>query len=444
MSWYSKVVWSEGLFLRPQHFQQHDRYIESYVQAICSGQRNHQWGIQELAIDEDMLGLGKLSITRIRAILPDGSPINAPLNDMTPMPLDVPEDTRDAIVYVTLPLKRRDAIEVDSDPNSGSLARFIPAEYEARDNNAGPADVIAVQVGQLNIGLKLETENLGAYACLGVARIIEVRSDKKVILDKNFIPTALNCHAEAHLTGYLTELVGLLRQRGEALAGRVSEAGRGGIAEIADFMLLQAINRYEPLYRHLSFSNAVHPEDLYTLMITTAGELATFSSKTRRPNEYEAYRHDDMLATFSPVMNNLRRALGTVMEQSAVHLTMEAHAYGIHVAVLADRNLLKTSYFVLAAKADIPTEQLNTRFPAQVKSGPVEKIRDLVNLQLPGIKLRPLPVTPRQIPYHAGFTYFELERSNDLWKEMATSGGFAFHIGGEFPGLEMEFWAIKE
>jgi len=27
---------------------------------------------------------------------------------------------------------------------------------------------------------------------------------------------------------------------------------------------------------------------------------------------------------------------------------------------------------------------------------------------------------------------------------MPTSGGFAFHVGGEFPGLELEFWAIKE
>lgn len=176
----------------------------------------------------------------------------------------------------------------------------------------------------------------------------------------------------------------------------------------------------------------------------TAGELATFSSKTRRPAEFDAYRHDDMAGTFVPIINNLRRALGTVMAQAAVPMPLEAHSYGIHVAMLADRNLLKTSYFVLAVKADLPAEQLITRFPAQVKSGPVEKIRDLVVLQLPGIKLRPLPVTPRQIPYHAGFTYFELERTNELWKEMESSGGFAFHVGGEFPGLEMEFWAIKE
>ncbi|WP_447531943.1 hypothetical protein, partial [Pseudomonas aeruginosa] len=30
MSLDSKVVWSEGMFLNPQHFQQQDRYIERY------------------------------------------------------------------------------------------------------------------------------------------------------------------------------------------------------------------------------------------------------------------------------------------------------------------------------------------------------------------------------------------------------------------------------
>ena len=98
---------------------------------------------------------------------------------------------------------------------------------------------------------------------------------------------------------------------------------------------------------------------------------------------------------------------------------------------------------MLAVSARMPGEALRSRFPTQVKIGPVERIRELVNLQLPGIPLRPLPVAPRQIPYHAGYTYFELDRNNEFWKQLTNSGGFAFHIAGEFPELELEFWAIK-
>ena len=78
-----------------------------------------------------------------------------------------------------------------------------------------------------------------------------------------------------------------------------------------------------------------------------------------------------------------------------------------------------------------------------MKIGPVERIRDLVNLQLPGVTLRALPVAPRQIPYHAGFNYFELDTRHELWQQLNQSGGLAMHISGEFPGLELEFWAVR-
>jgi type VI secretion system protein ImpJ len=99
--------------------------------------------------------------------------------------------------------------------------------------------------------------------------------------------------------------------------------------------------------------------------------------------------------------------------------------------------------FVLAARADVPSEELRRRFPAQLKVGPVEKITDLVRLALPGVPVLALPVAPRQIPFHAGFAYFELDQSSDLWDQLKNSGGVALHVAGEFPGLAMEFWAIR-
>jgi len=113
------------------------------------------------------------------------------------------------------------------------------------------------------------------------------------------------------------------------------------------------------------------------------------------------------------------------------------------VAMLNDRSLIDNASFVLVVRADMPSETLRARFGQQSKIGPVEHIRDLVNLQLPGIGLLPLPVAPRQIPFHAGSTYYELDRGSEHWKQLANSGGFAFHVAGEFPGLSLAFWAIR-
>jgi len=67
----------------------------------------------------------------------------------------------------------------------------------------------------------------------------------------------------------------------------------------------------------------------------------------------------------------------------------------------------------------------------------------LVSLQLPGIPLRPLPVAPRHLPFHAGFSYFELDRHHPAWQSLSSGSGFGFHIAGEFPELELQFWAIR-
>jgi type VI secretion system protein ImpJ len=142
-------------------------------------------------------------------------------------------------------------------------------------------------------------------------------------------------------------------------------------------------------------------------------------------------------------MTALRTSLSAVLEQTAVPIPIEAKKFGISVATVADRTLYDAAVFVLAVKADLPAEDLRKRFPAQSKIGPVEKITNLVNLQLPGVPVHSVPVAPRQIPYHAGFAYFELDQTNELWGQLKTSGGVAIYVAGEFPGLTMEFWAIR-
>ena len=34
-------------------------------------------------------------------------------------------------------------------------------------------------------------------------------------------------------------------------------------------------------------------------------------------------------------------------------------------------------------------------------------------------------------------------RTGDLWKQLERSGGLAIQVGGEFPGLELELWALR-
>src|SRR5690606_22743916 len=142
--------------------------------------------------------------------------------------------------YLALPARRFGEREVDGSERREGLARYVQRELETHDASSDGQNVALMRVGTLRTRLLLDSDQRQEYACLGVAHVVEVKADRSVSLQQTFIPPALDCRASTVLSGFMNELKGLLHHRGEALAGRVSASGRGGAAEIAEFLLLQA------------------------------------------------------------------------------------------------------------------------------------------------------------------------------------------------------------
>jgi type VI secretion system protein ImpJ len=443
MSAHSRVIWSEGLFLQPQHFQQQDRYFERYIEMRCQPLIPYSWGFTEIEFERDLLSIGKFGLRRVAGVFPDGTPFRMPDGDPLPSPLDVGPEVRDQILYLAVPLRRSGEPDVARAGDADELARHDVHELQAPDATSRTGEAALLEVAALRTRFLLASDVTQAYACLPLAHVVECRPDGQVVLDDNFIPTVLHARTATRLATLTTELFGLFHQRGEALGGRVAATARGTAAEFADFLMLQAINRYEPLLAHYADSGALHPEELFQVCVSAAGELATFTTTSKRPPRFPGYRHDRLRESFEPVIAALRESLSKVLTQNAIPIPLELRKFGIRVAIVADRELFSTAVFILAARADVPTEDLRRRFPAQLKIGPAEKIGDLVRQGLRGVPVNAIPVAPRQIPYHAGFAYFELDQTNELWDQLNSSGGVAMHVTGDFPGLAMEFWAIR-
>jgi type VI secretion system protein ImpJ len=325
------------------------------------------------------------------------------------------------------------------------LARHTIKDIHVSDLHTGQVEGNAdVQVGELNVSLLTDADKLNAYSVIPLARIVEVDKDNVIHLDEEFIPAAMHCNTSNNLVGFIKEVQGLLKHRGDALASRLAAPGSTGVSEITDFLMLQLINKYEPLLQHLYSNKGIFPEELYRVLILLAGELATFTKEERRPEKFPAYIHDQQQPTFAFVMNEVRIALSAVIEQKAIGIDINEHKYGIWVATINDKSLLDDAMFVLAVKADIASEKIRSTFPKQSTIASVERIRELVNSHIPGIELGPLAVAPRQIPYHSGFTYFELNSKNESWRQLASSGGMAVHVGTKLDNLELELWAIRD
>ena len=129
MSHNAKILWGEGLFLRPQLFQQQDRYHEARLSQMSQLLQPYAWGIQRLKLDKASLALGTLRVLEVSAVFPGGELYSAPEGATLPsaiglqdLPLNVPEIT----TYLALPRLNphgRNLAVSDSGANAGRYAQ---------------------------------------------------------------------------------------------------------------------------------------------------------------------------------------------------------------------------------------------------------------------------------------------------------------------------------
>lgn len=443
MSSRNRVVWREGLFVKPQHFQQEARHLAHQLHQRLGGVGSHLYGFSELEINHEYLSFGKIALVRARGVMPDGSVFDIPVDAPPPVPL-VAHDASvvNQRVYLALPLRSDGVLEVAAE-GAYARRRYLARQIEVKDVHSDDGDHTVVDVAQLNMQLMLEREDRSAFTSIPLARILDRRPDGGLVLDEQHYPTALSVAAIPPLGRFLGEVAGLMRERAKGIAERIGSPAQSGVADVTDFNLLQALNRMQPLFQHLANTRDIHPEELYRAFAQACGELVTFTDQGRLPELYPAYRHEDLRESFRVLEETLRRALSTVLQPRAVSIPIAPQKFGLHTAPVADRRLIESAEFILAVRARMPSERLRTVYVQQAKLASIEKIGELVHLQLPGIPLIPLPVAPRHLPYHAGFTYFQLDRAHPAWQVMKETAGFGLHIAGDFPELEMQLWAIR-
>lgn len=440
---YDKVIWSEGMFLQPQHFQQQDRYLEQLIDGSIRPLAAFGWGFVSIVLDEAAARDGKVALSSARGVMKDGTPFDLSSVDPAPEPIDIPVGAKDVLVVLALPRRGENIKDADLDGDDGaSLTRYAVATYSVGDATT-PESHADIQVGRRRFRLLLASDATNAYTSVGLVRIAERRPDRQLTFDLTYIPPSLSVRDEPTLSAFARDIAGLVHQRGEALARLIGQPGPGGVAEVSSFLWLQTVNRFEQLLAHFSYLEMLHPERLYATLASLAGDLSVFDTPRRRPGVLPRYNHDELSPSFRPLIDELRRVLAVAVETSAVSIKLLERPHNVRMAIVDDRELLQSASFVLAVAAQLPVELIRARIPTQIKLGPAELLRDLVNSALPGIVLRDLPVAPRQIPFHAGYSYFELQREGELWTKLQSSAALAMHIAGDFPGLRMELWAIR-
>jgi len=280
----NKVIWQEGLFALPQHFQQQQRHCEYLLTRRLDALGDFFWGFTELSINTELLAQGKIMIDRAAGCMPDGTVFSIPDQDLLPEPFQpgTLSSKESHNIYLALPVISDVINEIQGLHSAGQgTERYRLTHTRVRDFHTDEGDEQPVGLGQLIPRIVSGADDLSAMVTLPLCRILNKNATGALVLDNTFIPTIQAVRVSGLLGAFSGEVQGLLATRAADLAGRIGSPEQSGIADVAEFMMLQMLNRYQMQFTHRSQLHTLHPEAFYRDLVGLLGELMTFTALHR-------------------------------------------------------------------------------------------------------------------------------------------------------------------
>ena len=383
------VIWSKGTFLSPQHLQAQERFVEDSARFYLDSLNARSWGFREIQIDTKALSEGRLAITLASGIFPDALPLDIPASEYPPPARILDECFQDGrqscTFYLAVPEYLHGGMNVSVDRGRVST-RFLAQLLMVRDENTGSGKK-PVQVARKNLQILAEGENREGSVILACTRIL--RSETGIYqADPAYIPPLIDIHAHPTLKRILSNMVELLVARSSQLSGSRRQKNQSladfTASDVANFWLLYTINSNLPIFRHLFHRRKVHPEQLFTAMLSLAGALTTFST-TIHPRDLPEYKHDDLGTCFLDLEQKLRVLLETVVPTNFVALPLKLVRPSIYATAIDDDKYLRNTRLYLAVSAEMKDADLIVKVPQLMKVAGTGQIEEIVRRAMPGL-----------------------------------------------------------
>ena len=447
MKFLSRVVWSEGMYLGPHHFQLQSRYFEDSIRFATSELWFEAWGLAACQLDPEALRNGTVAVLHARGLFPDGLAFNMPECDAVPAPrsiVDIFPPHRDVcLVYLAVPARRHDGLNcVPAESVNGEDVRFIGELRQLHDETTG-IDEKAVRVGRKNIRILFEPEAAEGLASIPIARVTRDGAGH-FIYDASFVPPCIQITASDRIMNILGRLIDILDDKSSSLSrGSAKSIHEFSTREIANFWFLHTVNTALAPLRHIYFTRRGHPEELYTELARLAGALCTFAMDSH-PRSVPLYNHAQLDGTFEALDDHIRRHLEMVVPTNCISIPLQKTADYFYQGDVADTRCLGPSRWVLAIRSPIGEVELISRTPQLVKVCSRLFVPELVRRALPGMPLAHLPVPPPAISARLDTQYFAINRGGPCHEHINQTRQVGLYVPGEIPDPELELLVILE
>lgn len=442
-----RILWGEGVFLRPQHFQQQDLYFDSRLRHCMSLVHTHPWGIRALEVDREVLASGLVRLNRLEMAFQDGTLLDAPHSE--PLPLarnlnDIPNLGVEVLVHACLPLLNAYGGNTgEQGQPSNRPVRYFTERVQASDlyTDALEAEVASLKV---NVRLMMDVENRDGNLSVPVIRLLKSPTGVWSV-DETYVPPLLEIQGSLPVQVMLRRLVAILLIKSQALTSshreRVKSIVEYGTSDIASFWLLHTVNRNFPLLNHLLQFPQVHPEEIYKDLAQLAGELITFSASLTL-NDIPLYKHDGLTETFQRFDALIRQLLETVISNRYGVIPLVSTRPSFFVGRLESDHLTENTDYYLSVASEHPANQIIEAVPLKLKVGSPDDVEKILNSAMAGVRLNHVTQTPAAVPVRIGNHYFELDPHGTIFDRMIKSRSVCIYVPKMLPDMKFELIAV--
>lgn len=457
MAQYHRILWSEGLFVTPQHFQQWDLFQDAAVSERIALTRPFAWGVHTIEVDTELLARGTFRLLSFRGIFPGGGVLRVPEFDPPPRSIpfgDAVNIRSDAFeILLGLPARRSGWPNTQLAENSTEEAkelRFKAKSVSVPDENSG-RDERTLQRAEQNLQILLQTDLRDNYECIPLVQVKRTATGEFQIVEE-FVPPLLNLTASGYLVKLCRTLLERLSARSKQLGERFTESGVNARditpANLRAFLQFTVVNQTIPLLAHFREVAGVHPEEFYRVFAALVGQLCTFNPTRFHPRDIPPYNH----TMIGPVFKQLESMLVELLDIKEV-----AHGYEvIPLATVSEGRLhgqftressLQPSTALILTFTGGPGEEVNepdlVASIQQIIVASQDRISQKLALSLPGLVLHHLPVPPPVIPRARGTTYFQLAAQGNDWDAIRESKNLAIQLPPRYRGLKLELLSLE-
>ena len=410
--------WKEGMFLRPQHFQQYDLYLENREYSRFRSVQMYAWGLLAVEIDADALTNFVFQVNEIRAVLPDGALIDVPGNARTGgRSFDGMMNEVGRSMDVSIGVRARDdrGPQTLSDTTSTGDTRYVSIEEEVYDLDAG-RDPAPLEKLSYNLRTFMGDEPMDGYETIPLVRLRRTGDTARPVeIDPQFSAPALTLSASSALSDVTRAVV-------ERLARKLEELGQMRGSNDPDPLLQYAVMSGElAVLMDMVREGHVHPRDTYHELVRLVGALLFRDRLGRSMDVIPSYNHREP----GPVFQSLQELVFSLCDPRDVRqyercpMTRSDDQFG---AMLPDSAKQTGSKCYLEIETSEAGQQLSLKMMTARVSIP-SRIEFLRVNGLPGVPTEAQPGPPPALPRGQTGTYYRLKHEEDEWSTHVAKGG---------------------